>query len=55
MPRTEIKVPGRKKVARMVMAFIAELSRLLALAISRESWAMFILERLSCWVIRLKS
>lgn len=48
MTHTEIKVPGRKKVARTVIAFIVELSCLLALAISRESWAMFILERLSC-------
>lgn len=50
-----MNVPGRKKVVKTAIIFMDELSRLLAAAISRESWAMLVLSRLSFCVMRLKS
>jgi hypothetical protein len=52
---TAMKVPGRKKVVSTAMIFMAELSCLLAAAISLESFARLMLILLSDWAIRLKS
>jgi hypothetical protein len=50
-----MKVPGKKKVVSIAMIFMAELSCLLATAISLESFARMTLIRLSDWAMRLNS
>jgi len=52
---TETKVPGKNTVVRTAITFMAELSRLLAWAISFESRATSMLRVLSCCAMRLKS
>jgi hypothetical protein len=50
-----MKVPGKKKVVSKAMIFMAELSCLLATAISLESFARLTLTRLSDLAMRLNS
>lgn len=52
---TAMKAPGKKSVVSTAMTFIAELSRLLAAAISLESRATSMLRELSCCDIRLNN
>ena len=52
---TDTKVPGKKMVVRKAIIFIAELSRLLAVANSLESRAIPRFNWLSCWAIRLNN
>lgn len=52
---TEMKAPSKKTVVSTAMAFIAELSRLLAAASSFESRATSTFRALSLWAMRLNS